>query len=451
MRKETAQTRDQEMEEKGVNAYLPATKEKKRGKIGRVVATALACVLFFGGGAASVWFSLDKEIRTLIKVKNTIDEEYYKEIDDEAFYDAIFDAVNGQLDDYSEYMTASEYTQSSNSLNGKHIGVGVSFYKSDIEQGKMKIAKVSGNSPADNAGLLAGDCITGFGKTPESLTLSEDYDAFVAFLDTCAEGETLYLQAQRGEENVLVSLSRQSFVENYVFYRSKTTSYGFTGKDATTLTERTDALTCLPDDTAYIRLARFGGEAVESFGIAMSVFKEEGKKNLVVDLRGNGGGYMSVMQGIASYFCKNSNERKPVAAVADYGEKEEVFKAQENYYWDYFKDESRVYILADSNSASASECLIGVMVDYGAARYEDICLVERNGVAKTYGKGIMQAYFPLNLSGDKIKLTTARVCWPVTKTCIHDRGVLPEDGAKTSAEYAVAEEELSAAISALFD
>ena len=435
----------------GVNAYMPTTKEKKGRKIGRVVSTALACVLFFGGGAASVWFSLDKEIRTLIKVKNTIDAEYYEEISDEAFYDAIFDAVNDQLDPYSQYLTATEYAQSTNSLNGKYIGVGVSFYTSDVEQGKMKIARVAGNSPAENAGLMAGDFITGFGKTPESLTQSEDYDAFVAFLNTCADGETLYLQAQRGEEKLLVALSRESYVENYVFYRSKTTSYGFTGEDATTLTARSDAFSCLPEDTAYIRLTRFGGEAVESFGIAMSVFKEEGKKNLVVDLRGNGGGYLSVMQGIASYFCKSSNEKKPVAAIADYGEKEEVFNAYGNYYWEYFTDESRICILADSNSASASECLIGVMVDYGATAYSDICLVERGGVAKTYGKGIMQSYFPLSLSGDMMKLTTARVCWPVTKTCIHDRGVLPEDGAKTSAEYAVAEEELSAAISALFD
>ena len=437
-------------EEMDVNSYVPTTKTKKRVKITRVITTLLAAALIFVGGAATAWYSLDREIRMLVKVKNTIDEEYYKEIDDDAFYDAIFDAVNGQLDPYSEYMTADEYASSSNSLNGKYIGVGVSFHASDIERGKMKITRVAGNSPAENAGVAAGDYITGFGKTDTELTQSEDYDAFVAFLNERAEGELFYLQIQRGEESKIVSLSRRSYVENYVFYRSKTTSYGFTGEDAGTLTAREDVLDCLPEDTAYIRLTRFGGDAAASFGKAMDAFKEEGKKNLVVDLRGNGGGYLSVMQEIASYFCKNSNRDKPLAAIADYGEKEEKFYADGNYYREYFTEKSRVYILADSDTASASECLIGVMVDYGATAYSDILLVERNGVAKTYGKGIMQSYFPLSLSGDMMKLTTARVCWPVTKTCIHDRGVLPEDGAKTVAEGDTAEEELIAAISTFF-
>lgn len=433
-----------------VNADIPPTKEGKTSKITHIVIVLSLAVAFFFSGMAAFWLSLDSEMRTLVKLKNTLDKEYYQEIDDEAFYSGIFDAVNERLDPYSYYMTGEEYAASTNDLNGRRIGMGVSFYTSDIEAGKMKLARVCGNSPAEAAGLTVGSYITGFGRTEQEITQSEDYAAFSAFLSEFGEGEVFYLQAQTAGEVKIVPITKEAYVENYVFYRSSTTSYGFTGENATELTERDDPLSCLPSDTAYIRLAQFGGEAVESFGIAMSVFKQENKKNLVLDLRGNGGGYLSVMQGISAYFCKNSKENRPVAQIADFGEREEQYLASGNYYWEYFTEESRICILADSGSASASECLIGVMVDYGAVSYGDICLSERDGVAKTYGKGIMQSYFSLGMTGGVMKLTTAEIRWPVTRTSIHGRGVLPEDGAKTVKEGATDEAELAAAIGVLF-
>lgn len=434
----------------GVNADIPPTKEEKMGKITRLFIAVSLAVLFFFSGMATFWLSLDSEMRTLVKLKNAIDNEYYQEITDDEFYGGIFDAVNEQLDPYSYYMTGEEYRASTNDLNGRRIGMGVSFYTADIEAGKMKLARVCGNSPAEAAGLTAGSYITGFGKTEHEITQSEDYAAFSTFLKGFGEGEQFFLQVQTAGNVKIVPITQEAYVENYVFYRSSTTSYGFTGENATDLTERDDPLSCLPSDTAYIRLAQFGGEAVESFGISMSVFKQENKKNLVLDLRGNGGGYLSVMQGISAYFCKSSKENRPVAQIADFGEREEKYFANGNYYWDYFTEESRICILADSGSASASEALIGVMVDYGAVSYTDICLSERNGVAKTYGKGIMQSYFSLGMTGSMIKLTTAEIRWPVTRTSIHGRGVLPEDGTKTVQEGVTDEEELSAAIGVLF-
>lgn len=429
---------------------MSKTNGKKMKKIGWIMATVVLSVVCFFGGMATVWFTLDKQMRTLIKVKKTIDENYYQEIDDESFYSGIFDAVNEQLDAYSGYMTSEGYTSSSNDLNGRRIGIGVSFSTAAIAEGKLKIVRVAGNSPAERAGMTSGSYLTGFGRTEATLVQSENYDEFLAFLEEMKEGESFLLQVQTAEESKLVSVSREAYVENYVFYRSQETSYGFTGENATTLTTSGTPLTALPDDTAYIRLVRFGGAAVTEFEGAMSVFKQENKKNLVLDLRGNGGGYLNVMQGIASFFCKGSNESTPVAAIADYGDHEEWYLAKKNVYGDYFKEDSRICILADSGSASAAECLIGVLVDYGASSYADICLSERSGVAKTYGKGIMQQYFTMSVDGDVLKLTTAQVRWPVTKYSIHGRGVLPEDGTKTVEEGATDEAELEAAIQALF-
>ena len=91
------------------------------------------------------------------------------------------------------------------------------------------------------------------------------------------------------------------------------------------------------------------------------------------------------------------------------------------------------------------------MLDYGTIGYGDICLSTRSGVAKTYGKGIMQTTYQLSLWGqDAVKLTTAKIYWPISGHCIHDRGILPTDGAKTVAENYVKDEEITAAINVLF-
>ena len=156
-----------------------------------------------------------------------------------------------------------------------------------------------------------------------------------------------------------------------------------------------------------------------------------------------------MMRDISKYFCKTSTAKRPVVAIADYGERTQKFKATDNVYGEYFSSDSRICVLADNGTASASECLIGCMVDYGAISYADICLSYRNGVAKTYGKGIMQASYYISGRGDVLKLTTAEIFWP-SGYGIHGRGVLPEDGTKTVQEVGSDEAELALAVDELF-
>ena len=182
----------------------------------------------------------------------------------------------------------------------------------------------------------------------------------------------------------------------------------------------------------------------------MERFRTDGKKNLVLDLRGNGGGSLDVMREIAGYLCKTT-EKKPVVAIADYGERREKFRANFNVYNEYFTDDSRICVLADNETASASECLIGAMLDYGTITYADVCLSGLGESAKTYGKGIMQTTFYLNLlKGDAIKLTTAQIRWPISDTCIHDRGILSSDGTKRVVKTYGGDIELIQAIAELF-
>ena len=78
-------------------------------------------------------------------------------------------------------------------------------------------------------------------------------------------------------------------------------------------------------------------------------------------------------------------------------------------------------------------------------------MIEENGVAKTYGKGIMQTTYIMDLlKQDALRLTTARILWPTSGHCIHDRGIVKADGTKATEKKRNADEELKMAIQALF-
>ena len=426
-------------------------KNKKPNRTGKIVlSVVLAIVLFLSGGVAS-WFLLDSQTRSFLKVKFLIDNFYYEDIDDEEFYDVVFDAINyNLLDAYSQYYTADEFEAVQSQSTGARSGLGLSFATNALAGDELKIVRVSGNSPAEAAGLKVGSHILAVGETQTELTECKTFDEFAALLGEYETDEPFYIKVSESGTEKTVSISKQAYVENYVFYRSKDSAYRFTGAKATLLTEGGEPLTALSEDTAYILLTEFNGSAVEEFDKVMSVFRKEGKKNLVLDLRGNGGGDLEILCDIAKYFCKNSNAKKPVVAIGAYQDYEEKFKASDNVYYDYFSEDSRICVLADSGTASASEALIGCMIDYGAISYSDICLSERGNVAKTYGKGIMQMTIPLLFGKDALKITVAKILWPVSGDCIHGRGILPQDGACTVAENTDDDREIADALAALW-
>ena len=142
------------------------------------------------------------------------------------------------------------------------------------------------------------------------------------------------------------------------------------------------------------------------------------------------------MQDISKYFCKSSEDSYPLVVTSKWGvdgSRIERYYASANVYDEYFSADSRIYVLADNKSASASECLLGVMLDYGATSYGRVYLSERLGEAKTYGKGIMQTTYTFP-KGDAVKLTTAQIFWPISHTTIHGVGVTPTSGAVAIAQ-----------------
>lgn len=430
------------------------TQEKKPPRMRRVwyvVLSVVMAVMFFMGGILTLWLSLDPQMRSLVRLKNKIDKEYYYTVDDDDFYGAMFGAINTKiLDTYSKYLTIDEYEQMQLEGQGERAGLGLVISTAEIDSAPLRIVCVCGNSPAEKAGVIAGEYIVGVGKSAESVVSVTDFTQFSSALGEIAENTDVYLSLRSGSSVRLVCLQKQKYVENYVFYRTKDTAYRFTGNNALQKEQYNAPLAGLPENAAYIRLTQFNGSAAEQFAQAMSLFKEQNKQTLVLDLRQNGGGYLHILTEIAAYFCKDGGD-KPTVAIADYGVSKEYYQAPKNVYAKYFGTDSAIYVLADDGTASAAEALMGCMLDYGATSYGNICLTSKNGVAKTYGKGIMQTTYPLSGGKtDAVKLTTARIVWPKTQTCIHDIGITQNSGTKWVVANEQDEAELQDAISEIF-
>ena len=423
------------------NSSLPPSNDEKPPKKWdkkkvwlRILSIGIAVFCFVLGLGVSPLL-MDEEMRSLMLLKRKIQNEYYYEITNEEFYGAIFDTINEQLlDPYSSYMTKEEYQIEKTQSAGNYNGTGIVYrVNATADAEDVYVSYTRGNSSGESAGLLRGDKIVAFGDTQDDLTTLNNYDQLKTFISSQPKDELFYLQCERAGVKQTVAVSNAPFAENYVFYRTGDTSYTFAGEQALTLTQGNDPIVGLPSDTAYIRLTKFYGSSATQFAAAMNLFKKQGKKHLIVDLRYNGGGYMNTMTQIAAYFCKGQGSF-PTVAVAEnkYGHKQS-YSATKNLYGDYFSEDSQIYLLADSGSASASECLIGCMVDYGALSLQNICLMEENGVAKTYGKGIMQTTYTFGLFyPDAVRLTTATIKWPVSGKCIHGVGLTPTDGCKTT-------------------
>lgn len=401
-------------------------KPNRAKMIGIAAGAVLLAVVFFFVGWFAYYYSLDKGLRTFLWAKETTEKNYYKEIDTDVLYDDLMQALENRIDRYSCFYTSGEYAQIVRESQGENEGVGIAVTEED---GIPRLYTVVGNSPAQLAGLKKGMYILGFGATGGELQ-SGDVDKVFGFLGAQKGEFVLRCGFEKdGSDAKDYVLKKQAYLASYCSYRDSGASYVFRGEKSLSLSESGEPLAELNEKTAYLRLDEFNGNADEEFTACLNLMKERGRENLVLDLRGNGGGYMTTLCSIASHLMKNASGKHPVVATAKYRSgRSETFAADGNDYATYFGANSRIVLLADNGTASASECLIGAMIDYGTVSEDDIYLRRdsENTEARTYGKGIMQSHFP-NSAGDVMKLTVATVHWPVSGNCIQDIGVKAKD------------------------
>lgn len=415
-------------------------KDKRRKLLTALGAVFLAAAMFLLGWFAH-WLSLGTDMRRFLWAKG-VAEGNYIDWDEDRFYEDLFGVLD--LDPYSGFYTPQGSDAYMAESAGQNMGVGLSLMEET--EGDKKYSLVFSaveNSPAERAGVERGMYILGYGKSHEEALeeRTDGNDGFISFLSGCAAEEDFFLRCgyAKEEDGEVFTLKRSSYQAAYAYYADSGAGFRFTYEKGqgfshrevlASLEARGKALPLLGEETAYIRIERFGGYVSSEMAACLDKMKERGRKNLVLDLRSNGGGYLSDFQSVASHLLKNAPELSPIVATAEYRDgKKESYRAAKSDYAAYFGADSRVLILADEYTASASECLIGALVSYGTTDYSEIILRKGEEGASTYGKGIMQSHFSMFLDGSMMKVTTARMYWPNGR-CIHGVGITEADGAR---------------------
>lgn len=403
-------------------------KKPKRKKFLKIIAMVLAFALTFTCGYFSKYLFDPKVATSTTDLIKLIEEVGYiidengneKKLTKDDYLKAI---ANGVLDDYSKYYTEQEYQEVVNQMDGDYSGFGFTIYESDKYE---PIAiKVIGNSPADRAGVRAGDKINS-ATFNEQTTIFSNSKELSQFLNALKKGDSVIFNVERNGVALTFTVEKAEYSASYVSYFDSDKKISFhtvNGKKEKVqiVGERIEEL---GNNTALIRLDSFEGDAPTQLAKAIECMRNNNRTKLILDLRDNGGGYMSTLTQVARHLIYNGGKKTLIAYSKGKTEKQS-FYMQNGVKYDFIEN---IAVLANDGTASASECLIGAMLYYGEKFSINNLVIEKNsdGVAKTYGKGIMQTTYKF-LDGSAIKLTTAKILWPDKQTCIHLQGILPTE------------------------
>lgn len=415
-------------------------RQRTKSAVTVAVAVVTAIGMFLAGFFAGR--IKDPDVAALEFIVKTY-KRHYLEYDDD-FVSVMSKSI---LDEYSEYYTKEEYAELKKISSGVRGGIGI--YYGDRSDGSVVIADVLGNSPAERAGIKAGYIVKGFRKSvDENFTEINGRQELSDALAPLALGEEFVLKLEYtdadGVHEKECTLARKEYRQTYVYYSDASGSWRFSNGNEEDMDdlkfERYDEpIADFGDDTAYLRYTLFYGTANGILGSAGQIeealkkFTVSGRSKLILDLRGNGGGYVDICQSVAKFFVPAPENSFSLIATAEYKKdpktdksKTEIFKSSAIEFGTY--NYTKIIVLADENTASASEMLIGAMLSYDTQDKINVVLApskddDGQTVYKSYGKGIMQTTYVNTFGGGALKLTTARLVWPDGKTCIHGVGI----------------------------
>lgn len=415
-------------------------RQRTKSAVTVAVAVVAAIGMFLAGFFAGR--IKDPDVAALEFIVKTY-KRHYLEYDDD-FVSVMSKSI---LDEYSEYYTKEEYAELKKISSGVRGGIGI--YYGNRSDGSVVIAEVLGNSPAERAGIKAGYIVKGFRKSvDENFTEINGRQELSDALAPLALGEEFVLKLEYtdadGVHEKECTLARKEYRQTYVYYSDASGSWRFSNGNEEDMDdlkfERYDEpIADFGDDTAYLRYTLFYGTANGILGSAGQIeealkkFTVSGRSKLILDLRGNGGGYVDICQSVAKFFVPAPENSFSLIATAEYKKdpktdksKTEIFKSSAIEFGTY--NYTKIIVLADENTASASEMLIGAMLSYDTQDKINVVLApskddDGQTVYKSYGKGIMQTTYVNTFGGGALKLTTARLVWPDGKTCIHGVGI----------------------------
>lgn len=326
-----------------------------------------------------------------------LDRFYFEDVDKQKATDAMFKAYLAAYGDkYTVYYTPEEYESLMASTSGTFYGIGAVCQKN--EDGTVLIVDPYEDAPAYKAGIRKGDCVT---KVDGTDVTGMDISSATALI--------------KGEKGTSVSLEiiRDGVTMTFNVVRDE-------------VKVKTIEYEMLDGDIGYISISEFDDVTVSQFRAALTNLKAQNMKGLIIDVRDNPGGVLSVVvdildeivpKGLIVYTEDKSGNRK-----------------------DYSGSNSSelnvpLAVLVNGSSASASEIFAGTIQDYGKGAIIG---------TQTFGKGIVQTIQPLS-DGSAVKFTIAKYYTPKGQD-IHGKGVTP-DRVVELPEDAASDVQLEAAVS----
>lgn len=301
--------------------------------------------------------------------------------DQEKLYGAIAGLTDSYGDPYTTFFPPAEAKEFSENLNGEFGGVGMEMGNKD---GAITVIAPLKDSPAERAGVRSGDVVIMIDATSTQGMTVDD----AVKLIRGPKGTTVKLTFERASttEPVVVTIVRDTI--NIPIIEGK-----------------------LEKGIYTISLYSFSQNSAELFRQELRKFVESGSHKLVLDLRGNPGGYLEAAVQMASFFLPIGD----TIVTEDYkGKQGNVIHRSLGY--NVFKDSNlKMVILADQGSASASEILAGALQQHGVAKLVG---------TRTFGKGSVQQLLELG-GGAEIKITVARWLTPNGQS-ISDGGLTPD-------------------------
>lgn len=313
-------------------------------------------------------------------IDGVLNANYYGEYSkDRAMEYALKGYVASLGDPYTEYFTASEYEEFNTMINSSYCGIGVSVVN-ETETNAIVVVEVFKNSPAENAGIEPEDVITKVDGVPytgeqlneatDSIKGEEGTEVTVTILKKTT-GKEIDLKVKR--QNVVMETVESEIIDGKI---------------------------------GYIYISQFANNTAEEFATQIDELTAKGITGLIVDVRDNGGGTTLAVEAVASCLLPKD---AVIYYTSDKNDNKQYFSSKMNGV------DTPLVVLANENSASASEILVGAVKDNGRGTIVG---------TKTFGKGVVQELFDFG-DGTAVKVTVERYYTP-NGHFIHERGIEPD-------------------------
>ncbi len=334
----------------------------------------LLTILIVGVTLISAFAQKDMEARKLQLALYAISNLYVDSTDQSKLVEDAIVGMLEKLDPHSSYTNPQETKEMTEPLEGNFSGIGIQF---NMLTDTVYVIQVISGGPSEKVGLMAGDRII------------EVNDTLIAGVKMSTPDVMRRLRGPKGTEvRVKVKRGGESELLDFTITRGKIPVYSI------------DAAYMADKETGYIKLNRFAASSMKEFKEALTSLSKKGMKQLILDLQGNGGGYLNTATELADEFLS-----KGKLIVYTEGNKQRHQDAISTYQGSF--ESGRLVILVDESSASASEILSGAIQDWDRG-----VIIGR----RTFGKGLVQRPLPLP-DGSMIRLTVARYYTP-TGRCI---------------------------------